>query len=81
MRAATIRDGQIEVAEHPDPEPQDGQLLVRVHAAGLNGADVMQLAATTRRRRASRPTSPGWSWPARSWRWAGASRASSRAIA
>ena len=44
MRAATIRDGRIEVAEHPDPEPQDGQLLVRVKAAGLNGADMMQLA-------------------------------------
>jgi NADPH2:quinone reductase len=44
MRAATIRDGQIVVAEHPDPEPQDGQLLIRVRAAGLNGADMMQLA-------------------------------------
>jgi len=43
MRAATIRSGRIEVAEHPDPEPQDGQLLVRVRAAGLNGADMMQL--------------------------------------
>jgi NADPH:quinone reductase len=44
MRAVTIRDGQIVVAEHPDPEPQDGQLLVRVRAAGLNGADMLQLA-------------------------------------
>jgi len=44
MRAATIRDGRIEVADHPDPEPQDGQLLVRVRAAGLNGADMLQLA-------------------------------------
>src|SRR4051794_15256194 len=44
MRAATIVDGQIEVAERPDPEPQDGQLLVRVRAAGLNGADLMQRA-------------------------------------
>jgi NADPH:quinone reductase-like Zn-dependent oxidoreductase len=44
MRAATIRDGEIEVAEHPDPEPQDGQLLVRVRAAGLNGADMLQVA-------------------------------------
>jgi NADPH:quinone reductase len=44
MRAATIRDGRIEVVEHPDPEPQDGQLLVRVHAAGLNGADMLQVA-------------------------------------
>src|SRR4051794_19072362 len=44
MRAATIVDGRIEVAERPDPEPQDGQLLVRVRAAGLNGADMAQLA-------------------------------------
>jgi NADPH2:quinone reductase len=44
MRAVTIRDGEVVVAEHSDPEPQDGQLLVRVRAAGLNGADMMQLA-------------------------------------
>src|SRR4051794_7917418 len=44
MGAATLRDGPIEVVEHPDPEPQDGQLLVRVHAAGLNGADLLQVA-------------------------------------
>src|SRR3954466_731987 len=44
MRAATIRDGRVEVVEHPDPEPQDGQLLVRVRAAGLNGADILQVA-------------------------------------
>src|SRR3712207_766788 len=44
MRAATIRDGRIAVEEHPDPRPQTGELLVRVRAAGLNGADMMQLA-------------------------------------
>src|SRR5215213_5799137 len=44
MRAATIRDGSIFVQEHPDPVPQAGELLVRVRAAGLNGADMMQLA-------------------------------------
>jgi putative PIG3 family NAD(P)H quinone oxidoreductase len=44
MRAATIRAGRIEVGEHPDPEPQDGELLVRVRAAGLNGADILQVA-------------------------------------
>jgi NADPH:quinone reductase-like Zn-dependent oxidoreductase len=43
MRAATIRDGQISPQEHPDPVPEAGELLVRVHAAGLNGADMMQL--------------------------------------
>ena len=44
MRAATIRDGAIVVEDHPDPVPQAGELLVRVRAAGLNGADMMQLA-------------------------------------
>jgi NADPH2:quinone reductase len=44
MRAATIRDGEIAVHDHPDPQPQAGELLVRVRAAGLNGADMMQLA-------------------------------------
>jgi NADPH:quinone reductase len=43
MRAATIRDGEIVVQEHPDPEPQAGQLLVRVRAAGLNAPDMAQL--------------------------------------
>jgi len=43
MRAATIRDREITVQEHPDPEPQGGELLVRVRAAGLNGADMLQL--------------------------------------
>ena len=43
MRAVTIRDGKIVVAEHPDPQPGPGEVLVRVRAAGLNGADQMQL--------------------------------------
>ncbi|HEU0318474.1 MAG TPA: alcohol dehydrogenase catalytic domain-containing protein, partial [Solirubrobacteraceae bacterium] len=43
MRAATIRDGRVRVEEHPDPEPGDGEVLVRVRAAGLNGADLHQL--------------------------------------
>jgi NADPH:quinone reductase len=43
VRAATIRDGSISVEEHPDPEPQAYEALVRVRAAGLNGADMLQL--------------------------------------
>jgi NADPH2:quinone reductase len=42
MRAATIRDGEVVVAEHPDPQPAAGEVLVRVRAAGLNGADLLQ---------------------------------------
>src|ERR1700735_863802 len=43
MRAATIRDKQLTVEEHPDPVPGHGEVLVRVKAAGLNGADMHQL--------------------------------------
>jgi NADPH:quinone reductase len=43
MRAVTIRDTKLSVEEHSDPEPGAGECLVRVRAAGLNGADMMQL--------------------------------------
>lgn len=43
MRAATIRDGKLYVEEHPDPKPEGEELLVSVKAAGLNGADMLQL--------------------------------------
>jgi putative PIG3 family NAD(P)H quinone oxidoreductase len=42
MRAVTVRDGQLLVEEHPDPIPGDDEVLVRVRAAGLNGADMHQ---------------------------------------
>jgi putative PIG3 family NAD(P)H quinone oxidoreductase len=50
--AATIRENEIVIEEHPDPEPGAGEVLVRVHAAGLNGADMMQ-------RRGLYPAPPG----------------------
>ena len=43
MRAVTIADGRLLVAERPDPEPGAGELLVRVRAAGINGADLHQV--------------------------------------
>jgi len=43
VRAVTIQDGRLVVAERPDPEPGRGELLVRVAAAGVNGADLSQL--------------------------------------
>src|SRR3954463_2294411 len=52
MRAATIRDGEVLVEEHPDPEPGEGEVLVRVRAAGLNGADMLQ-------RKGGYPAPPG----------------------
>lgn len=53
MRAVTIRDGGgLELAEHPDPRPGGGEVLVRVRAAGLNGADILQ-------RKGGYPAPPG----------------------
>ena len=52
MRAVTIKDQQLSVEDHPDPTPGAGECLVRVHAAGLNGADMMQ-------RRGFYPAPPG----------------------
>jgi NADPH2:quinone reductase len=39
-----IEDRQVTIGERPDPAPAAGELLVRVEAAGLNGADLMQRA-------------------------------------
>ncbi|MGD1059023.1 MAG: NAD(P)H-quinone oxidoreductase [Solirubrobacteraceae bacterium] len=52
MRAATIREKEILIEEHRDPVPGTDEVLVRVHAAGLNGADMMQ-------RRGLYPAPPG----------------------
>jgi putative PIG3 family NAD(P)H quinone oxidoreductase len=52
VRAVTIHDGELVVEERPDPEPGKGELLVRVRAAGLNGADMLQ-------RRGAYPAPPG----------------------
>jgi NADPH:quinone reductase len=52
MQAVTIRDGELKVEEHPDPGAGRGEVLIRVRAAGLNGADMMQ-------RRGLYPAPPG----------------------
>src|SRR5687768_18560831 len=44
MHAVTIVDGALEWREHPDPEAGAGEVLVDVRAAGLNGADRLQVA-------------------------------------
>jgi len=57
MRAITYGgQGGVEVialGESPDPVPVAGQIRVRVEAAGLNRADILQ-------RRGSYPAPPGW---------------------
>jgi NADPH:quinone reductase len=52
VRAVTIQDGGLAVEERPDPEPGGNELLVRVRAAGVNGADMLQ-------RRGGYPAPPG----------------------
>src|SRR5882762_4064563 len=52
MCAVIIRENEIVIEEHPDPVPGAGEVLVRVHGAGLNGADMMQ-------RRGLYPAPPG----------------------
>jgi NADPH:quinone reductase len=59
MRAATIRDGEVVVTEHPDPRPGAGEVLVRVRAAGLNGADIHQRAGHYPAPPGSPPDIPG----------------------
>jgi putative PIG3 family NAD(P)H quinone oxidoreductase len=53
VRAATVRDNTITVEDHPDPVARAGEVLIRVRAAGLNGADMMQMAGHY-------PPPPGW---------------------
>ena len=47
-----VKDGELLVEERPDPEPGSGEVLVRVKAAGLNGADMLQ-------RQGAYPAPPG----------------------
>jgi NADPH2:quinone reductase len=53
VRAVVIADGDLLVEEREDPTPGTGEILVRVRAAGLNGADIHQ-------RQGRYPAPPGW---------------------
>lgn len=54
MRAVTITDDhRLVVEERPDPAPGPGQVLVRVHGAGLNRGDLAQVQG-------GYPAPPGW---------------------
>ncbi len=44
MRAAVIAEGALHTEERPDPVPGEGELLIRVRGAGVNGADLSQRA-------------------------------------
>jgi NADPH2:quinone reductase len=59
VRAVTIQDGRLVVEQRPDPEPARGELLVRVRAAGLNGADMLQVRGAYPAPPGSPPDIPG----------------------
>jgi NADPH2:quinone reductase len=53
VRALTIVNKELVLAERPTPEPGPYDVVVEVHAAGLNAADLMQ-------RQGYYPAPPGW---------------------
>jgi len=60
MRAVTITDDhRLSVEERPDPEPGPGQVVVRVHGAGLNRADLVQVQGGYPAPAGSPPDIPG----------------------
>ena len=59
MRAATVVNGTLTVVEHPDPEPGTGEVQVRIRAAGVNNADLMQVKGLYPAPPGSPPDIPG----------------------
>ncbi|MGH3732750.1 MAG: zinc-binding dehydrogenase [Acidimicrobiales bacterium] len=53
MRALTIVDKSLKIEERPTPEPGPYDVVVEVHAAGINAADLLQLEGFY-------PAPPGW---------------------
>ncbi len=59
MRAVIVRDGDLVVEERADPEPGASEVAVRVRAAGLNGADMLQRRGRYPAPQGSPPDIPG----------------------
>jgi putative PIG3 family NAD(P)H quinone oxidoreductase len=60
MRALVITEpGRLDVQDRPDPTPGPGEVLVRVRGAGLNRADLVQLAGLYPAPAGSPPDIPG----------------------
>jgi NADPH2:quinone reductase len=53
VRALTIVQKSLKIQERPVPEPGPYDVVVKVHAAGINAADLMQ-------RDGFYPPPPGW---------------------
>lgn len=59
MRAVVIKDEELVIEVRDDPVPGSGELLVRVRAAGINGADIHQRAGGYPAPPGSPPDIPG----------------------
>jgi NADPH:quinone reductase len=59
VKAVVAADGSLTVTDRPDPSPGSGEILVRVRAAGINNADVMQVAGFYPAPPGSPPDIPG----------------------
>jgi len=59
MEAAIIRDAELHIETRDDPTPGSTELLVAVHAAGLNAADLVQRAGFYPAPAGSPPDIPG----------------------
>ena len=57
MKAVTIENNQLVNSVIPDPVLREGYAIIKIHAAGLNRADLLQVAGKY-------PPPPGWpDWP------------------
>lgn len=57
MKAMLVKDEKLVLTEVEKPTPKDGEILIKVHAIGINRADLLQ-------RKGTYPSPKGWpEWP------------------
>ena len=57
MKAVLVKDNELVLSEVNKPEPQKGEVLIKIYAAALNRADLLQ-------RKGTYPSPAGWpQWP------------------
>ena len=57
MKAILVKNGGLEICEVADPVEKENEILVEIHAAALNRADLLQKKGTY-------PSPKGWpEWP------------------